>query len=150
MEKPLDPKMLSLVMQNLPEIVMAVDEQGNILFINHVLPQYTIDQVIGTPMFNYIPPGEHEVMRQSLQKVFQGGEKVEFEIPGSGPDGQTSWYRSEMTPVKDETGKIIGATNVSRDITKEKVAADELSKAQRVVADQEAKIAQLQEKTPGT
>jgi hypothetical protein len=43
------------ILKSLPMIVITADQNGVISYINHVLPEFTPEKVIGTPVFNYIP-----------------------------------------------------------------------------------------------
>lgn len=116
------------ILANIMDIVMTVDREGKILFINHTIPGFTIEKVIGTSVYNYIPPGYQETERQALDRVFRTGETVDFEIAGAGPDGSASWYQSHLAPLRGESGSVDAATLISIDITKRKIAEDELAK----------------------
>ncbi len=116
------------ILANIPDLVMTVDREGKILFINRTLPGFTIDKVIGTTVYNYIPTGYHENEKQALERVFRTGETVDFEIAGAGADGSAAWYQSHLAPIKGPTGSIDAATLVSIDITKRKIAEDEITK----------------------
>ena len=49
------------------------------------------------------------------------------------PDGTVTWYRTDISPWRDETGEIGGVICVSQNITAEQRALDELSRAQTLL-----------------
>lgn len=128
------------ILANIPDIVMTIDREGKILFINHTVPGFSVEKVIGTTVFNYIPQGYHETQRQAIERVFRIGEKVEFEITGAGPDGSSAWYLSQLFPIRGESGSIDAATLISTDITKRKITEDQLAALKK-------EIEQLKSKT---
>lgn len=108
-----------------PDIIMTVDRDGTILFINRAEPGFTAEKAIGTPVYDYISPGHHDRLRKSLQRVFQTGEPDSYEVAGAGPFGRPSWYASRVGPVRRD-GKVVAATVIATDITQQKQAEDEL------------------------
>lgn len=126
-----------LALSGSPDIIMVVDQTGNILYINHVIPGFTLDKVIGSSINNYIPPAYHSAYQEALTAVFAGQIK-EFIVTGSGPQGSTSWYLTRIGPVR-ENNQIIAASVVSTDIT-ERMNSDEDLKAAKL------EVERLQEK----
>lgn len=116
------------ILSNVPDMVMTVDREGKILYINHTVPGFTIEKVIGTTVYNYVPSGYHENEKQALERVFRTGEMVDFEIAGAGPDGSAAWYQSHLAPIKGPTGSVDAVTLVTSDITKRKISEDEIAK----------------------
>ncbi len=49
--------------------------------------------------------------------------------PGPGPEGEERFVRSNMAPVRDRQGHIVGMVGISADITEEKRLADQLAAA---------------------
>lgn len=121
------------ILANITDIVMTIDREGKILFINHTIPGFSADKVIGTTVYNYIPAGYHENQRQAIDRVFRLGEKVEFEIAGAGPDGSSAWYLSQLIPIHGESGSVDAATSISTDITKRKIMEDELTSLRKEI-----------------
>jgi len=115
---------------SLPDIVMIVDREGTLLFVNHTVPDITPEQAIGKSVYDYIPDEHHHVIRESLKRVFQIGESDSYELAGVGPYGKTSWYRSRVGPIKKD-GKIVAAGIVTTDITEQKKAVDSLKESEQ-------------------
>ncbi len=128
---------LRAVFDNVPDFVCSVDRNGAIRFINRVLPQYTMDQVVGSSWLSYTPPDQHAVMVSALESVLTTGQAVSFEVTSTGPDGAPIWFSSHIGPVHSN-GDISGAVIISRDVTEKK-----LTEAQLVASDRMAAVGTL-------
>jgi len=113
-----DQKWYSLL-KNTPDIVMIVDREGTIHFINHTVPGITIQETIGKKVYDYISPGHHDMMKKHIKRVFQSGQSISHEISGLGRNGDLSWYQAELGPIK-QNGHIVAASIITRDITEHK------------------------------
>jgi two-component sensor histidine kinase len=72
-----------------------------------------------------LPEGRTAEMQPLIEKV-QRGQRIEhYEIERKAKDGQTVQIAFSLSPVKDETDKVIGAALIARDIS-ERRRADEL------------------------
>ncbi len=108
-------KWQSLV-ENSPDIIMTVPGDGALTFINHTMPGLTPKQAIGTKVYDYIPTNHHEKIRKSLERVFQTGETVSYEISGIGPHDTASWCVSCVGPVWLDA-EVVAAILVATDMT---------------------------------
>ena len=133
-----------LALAGSPDIVMVVDREAKILYINHVLPGFTLDKVLGTSINNYIPPAYHEAYQEALNAVFAGQTK-EFIVTGAGADGATAWYLTRIGPVL-ENAQVIAASVVSTDITARMDSDDDLKAAKIEVNRLQALVKELQNK----
>ena len=81
---------------------------------------YTAEEVLGQPVTMLIPPdrlGEEPKIIARLQR----GERIEhFDTVRRRKDGRGVDVSLTISPIKDETGKIIGISKVARDITERK------------------------------
>jgi PAS domain S-box-containing protein len=111
------------LVENSPDVIMNLDREGTILFINHTLPQYTVESVIGTHVSNYIPAEQAATYKQLLDKLFATGEPQSLELDAV---GSTRWL-SRIFPMKHD-GKIESALVIATDIT-ERRRAEETQKA---------------------
>lgn len=113
------------LVQNTPDVIMNMDRHGTILFINHTLPQYTVESVIGTPVSNYLSAEDATRYMKSLDKMFDTGEPQSLELSAAGP---TRWL-SRIFPIK-RVGQIESALIIATDITERKQAEDALRKSE--------------------
>ena len=125
-------KWRSLV-ENAPDIIITLDPDGTILFINRTVSGLTPEESIGTSVYDYVPPEFHETMRKSFQTVVQTGEAAGYEVAGVGADGTTSWYFSRVGPIKHHR-KVVGLTLIAADITESKKAEEEKRSLQEQLA----------------
>ncbi|MBD3286645.1 PAS domain S-box protein, partial [candidate division WOR-3 bacterium] len=97
------------LMEASPDFIIIVDGNENIEAINRVAPTMKMEEVLGTSVYNFIPPQYHDLHRQHIKKALKKGESGSFETQGVGPDGKVSaWYRTYIGPVKYD-GKIESA-----------------------------------------
>ena len=120
------------LIENVPDIVMVVDRDGTIQFINHTVSGMTAKQVIGKKLYDYILPEYHNITRKYLGQVFQTGAGGDYELLGAGSDGTTAWYWSRIGPVKHQ-GRVVAASIITRDITEHKKAEEEIKRLSSAV-----------------
>jgi len=117
------------IVKNVPNIIMTVDQDGKILFINRTVSGITIEQAIGKSVYDYISPEHLNTVRESLEQVFENGKCDEYEIAGVGPHGRTSWYMSRIAPVK-QGRQVVAAVIIARDITEQKKTEEALEESE--------------------
>lgn len=94
---------------------------------------YTAEEVIGKPVTILIPPDRH-VEEPSILKRIARGESVEhYETVRRRKDGALLNISLTVSPIKDESGLVIGASKIARDTT-ERVRNDRRRLAQYTVA----------------
>src|ERR671932_2238239 len=111
------------LVKNAPDVIFTCDRTGKILFINRTVPGFTVEQAIGTSVYEYIPFDHQNTLRQSFERVFQTGEPVYYETLGAGANGTTSWYASRVGPIQQD-GQVVAAIVISTDITEHKQAEE--------------------------
>lgn len=109
--------------ETIPQIFSLIDPNTfKIKYINKVEPGYSIHDVIGQEIFDYILPEHHEIYRDRIQFVKLTGEKAVLEIGFLSymtPRGVT-WCQTTITAVKDSHGQIESLLILSEDITESK------------------------------
>lgn len=108
-----------------PDIIMTVSRDGKILFINRVVAGYSVNEVIGSSIYEYTPAAHHERLRQSVERVFSTGEATGLDLEGPGTDGALGWYSTRIGPVIQD-GQVVAATIITTDITKRKLLEREI------------------------
>jgi PAS domain S-box-containing protein len=109
-----------VLVENTPDVVMTLDRKGEIQYINHTLPEYTVDDVIGTCVTDYLPPEDGQRYIQAITEVFEVGESRVLLIEAAGP---TSWL-SRLSPVKLD-GSVESVMVIATDITELKQRASQ-------------------------
>jgi len=103
-----------------PCIILTVQRDGTIQFLNRTVGNYTPEDAIGTKVWDYVPPDHHSVMRKAIDHVFQTGLPIGYEILGAGIEGPASaWYITQLGPILKD-GQVVAVTMASTDITEMK------------------------------
>ena len=116
-------KWRSLV-ENAPDIILTVDQDERILYINNPPVGLTAEEALGTNVVDYVAPEYHEKVRQSLKRVFQTGNPDHYEIAARGPYDITSWYSTRLSPIR-HNDDVVAVVLVTRDITERKRAEED-------------------------
>ena len=83
---------------------------------------YTAEEMIGQPILRIIPPERHHEEQMILSRI-KAGERIEhYETVRRTKDGRYLDISLSVSPVRDRTGRIIGASKIARDITDRKWA----------------------------
>jgi PAS domain S-box-containing protein len=107
--------------ENAPNIIMIVDRLGTIQFINRTVIDARPEEIVGKSIYDFIGPEHHNVVKKTIEQVFQTGEGRSYEISGAGPKGSVSWYETQVGPVRLD-GKVASVTLITTDITERKKA----------------------------
>jgi PAS domain S-box-containing protein len=121
-------KWRSLV-ENAPDIIMMVEHDGTIKFINRTVSSFSVEKTIGTSIYDYTPPEYHKTLKSSIERVFRTGRPTSYESAGAGPDGSVSWYFTTVGPIKNN-GRVTDVILISRDITDQKRANEKLKESE--------------------
>ena len=132
------------VLSQMPAAVIVVEApSGKIIYINREVQRWT-EQVLGQPVpqelgvyldlqessnFRMLhPDGQHYAVEEwPMTRSIRSGEEVrDEEIIHLLGDGTQLWARYDSCPIYDEEGRIVAGVLVSRDITEQKQAEQEL------------------------
>jgi len=122
-------RILSSVLENIPHRVWLQDKAGRYLAANQhfcELWNLPVDQVIGRFDYQVIAEEPLKIFRQEDQDIYATGEPLSQEEQVVTPDGETHWYFTSKTPLRDEAGQVIGLTGISMDITARKQAEEDV------------------------
>jgi PAS domain S-box-containing protein len=131
---------LGSILHTAPDVILTADRSGRITFINRPQEPLTVEQVVGTNCWDYVPPEAQARVKRALEHVFTTRELDEYEVP-SPPDttGQRGWASVRVGPLI-EGERVVAATFCAMDVTayKQEVARtqellDRLDKIARLV-----------------
>ena len=94
---------------------------------------YAADEVIGKSIAILIPPNYVDEEPMILARLGRGERIDHYETVRRRKDGSLLNVSLSVSPVKDATGKIIGASKIARDITQRKRAEETLREQARVL-----------------
>ncbi len=144
------------LVEHAPNVILTVDREGRILFINHTLSGAKREDVIGTQIDQLVPEEYRGTIKANLAKVFGTGQPTTYEVRSLDVYGSL-WFTNRVSPVKANE-EVVAATIIATDITELKQlekalqeACDELEKKveERTaeLGDSEAKFRTLFEST---
>jgi PAS domain S-box-containing protein len=86
---------------------------------------YTAEEMLGRSITLLIPPDRQDEEPQIIERLKRGERIAHFDTVRVRKDGQQVDISLTISPIRDETGTIIGASKIARDITERKQAQAE-------------------------
>jgi PAS domain S-box-containing protein len=83
---------------------------------------YSAKEMIGSPITRLIPSDRQQEEIEIINRIKQGESVEHYETLRMAKDGHLIDISVTVSPIKDKTGKIVGASKVARDITERKLA----------------------------
>jgi PAS domain S-box-containing protein len=93
--------------------------------------EYSAEEVIGRSIMLIVPPERQDEERRILAQLRRGLRIQDFETERVTKSGRRIDISVSVSPLRDETGRIVGASKVARDITARKRADAALKEADR-------------------
>jgi PAS domain S-box-containing protein len=125
---------LAAIIESSDDAIVSKDLEGRITSWNagaERLFGYREEEVIGHPITLIIPP-EHINEEAAILRTIRDGKRVEhFETVRLRKDGVPINISLSVSPVKDASGVIVGASKIARDITERKRIEQQLREADR-------------------
>ena len=115
----------AIISKTLDGIVLSWNEGAQRLF------GYSPAEIVGRSIDLIIPPELREEERQILRRISQGERVEHFETVRLTKDGRRIDVSLTVSPVRDDTGRVIGASKVARDISERKRVDETLREADR-------------------
>jgi PAS domain S-box-containing protein len=89
---------------------------------------YSADEVIGQSILIVVPPERHEEEANILRRLRNGERINHFETERLRKDGSRVEISLSVSPVRDASGTIVGASKIAREITEKKLVEREKEK----------------------
>jgi PAS domain S-box-containing protein len=128
---------LAAIIESSDDAIIAKDLSGRIVTWNKGAENifgYKAGEMVGTSILRLIPADRQEEENFILAKI-KSGEKVEhFETLRQTKEGRLIHVSVTVSPIKDDNGKVIGASKIARDITSQKAHERELARLTRLYA----------------
>jgi PAS domain S-box-containing protein len=90
---------------------------------------YSAEEMIGKPIMLIFPPELHDDEMQSLARIRRGERIDHYETYRVTKDGRRVEVSVSVSPVRDEQGRIVGASKIARDVGALREVQRELRKA---------------------
>ena len=95
---------------------------------------YSAAEMVGASIFRLIPPELHDEEHRILHEISLGHRIAHFETQRIRKDGRRITISLTVSPVRDRSGKLIGAASVKRDVTEQRNLEEQLRQAQKLEA----------------
>ena len=126
---------LSMILTTIPAYVYFKDVRLNYILVNQSYAELTglpVDQITGRSLVDIFPNYKSTAYLETEHKVIASGQEVyniEEEVEFS---GQARWVNTNLAPIRNPAGQIIGLIGISWDITERKHYESELKRAKEL------------------
>lgn len=134
---------LASIVESSDDAIITKDLNGIITSWNHgaeCIFGYTAAEIIGKPVTILIPPERLNEEPGILGRIRAGLRVEHYETERRRKDGTLLYISLTVSPLKDENGKIIGASKIARDITERKRMQMELVRTKDELAQANADL----------
>ena len=119
---------LRTLLENLPDLVFAVDRDANVHFVNRGTPDISREAILNLCGYDLVAPEHQPVCRRALEQAFTAGEPQNFQFQ----DIFGHWWLVRAVPlVKD--GVAEDALVICTDVTQERLATEAVDKERRLL-----------------
>ena len=120
---------LQMIMDSVPAIITYKDTESKIVRANKTMAnslKMSVKDIVGKTTEELFPKEQAEKMRKDDREVIVSGKpKRDIIQPYTTPDG-IRWLITDKIPYKDKKGKVTGVIGLSKDITVQRKAEQEL------------------------
>ena len=140
---------LAAIVDSSHDAILAKDLNGMITSWNRGAQRllgYTVEEAVGQPISMLVPADRADEESGILERMHRGESTENFETIRRRKDGKLIQVSLSVSPVSDTHGRIMGASSIARDITRQKQAEERFRLAVEaapngmVVADQDGKM----------
>ncbi|MBN1307866.1 MAG: PAS domain S-box protein [Chitinispirillaceae bacterium] len=123
---------LAAIVESSDDAIAGKTLEGTITSWNRAAERiygYRADEVIGRSSSLLVPPDRPDEIPEILEKIRRGVRVAFYETTRIRKDGRCIAASIAVSPINDSTGKVIGASTITRDITERKRVEAELREA---------------------
>ena len=114
---------LAAIVESSDDAIIGKDLNGRIISCNHGASElygYSREELVGKPITILTPPNLEDEEKRINERMRQGAKLEHYETIRRCKDGTLIPVSLTISPIRDAGGKIIGASNIARDITERK------------------------------
>ena len=128
---------LAAIVESSDDVILSKDLNGIITSWNAAAKRlfgYSADEMIGTSILRIIPEDLHSDEKIILETIRAGRRVERFETKRLTKSGQLLDVDITVSPIRDEHGRIIGASKILRDISTRKRLEQAVLQAEKIAA----------------
>lgn len=118
---------LAAIVESSDDAIIGKDLDGTITSWNRGAEQtygYTADEIIGKNVTTILPEESRAESAEILERVKRGGKVEHYQTRRRCKDGRIIDVAVTISPIRDDSGRIVGASAINRDITAAKRQQD--------------------------
>ena len=123
--------LLAAIVESSEDAIISKDLDGIVTGWNKGAEQifgYTAAEAVGRPIAIIAAPERGDEMPRILERIRRGERVDHYETIRRAKDGSLVNISLTVSPVRDHTGRVVGASKIARDITEKKMAEEALRK----------------------
>ena len=128
---------LAAIVESSDDVILSKDLNGIVTSWNKAAERlfgYTSEEMVGASILRLIPDALRSDEDRILATIRAGKAIEHFETIRLAKDGRQLQVSLTISPVKDDQGKIIGASKILRDISSRRRIEDSLLQAEKIAA----------------
>jgi len=136
-EQIIESQRLAAIVESADDAIISKDLKGIVTSWNRAAKQmfgYSAEEMIGRSITAIIPPELQPDEPRILETIARGERIDHFETVRLAKNGQRIDVSLIISPMKDESGRIIGAAKIARDITQRKKTEHALRMSERLAS----------------
>ncbi|MCB1140407.1 MAG: EAL domain-containing protein, partial [Leptospiraceae bacterium] len=106
---------LRFILENQPSVVLMLDLEGIILYINNPTVGYRADEIVGMHSSSFVPPEDRPRFEEYLRRIQVEQEPFSYDIRGYNANGEISWFSTRIGLLEFQEQKRI--ILISTDVT---------------------------------
>jgi PAS domain S-box-containing protein len=95
---------------------------------------YTADEIIGQPVSLLVPADRPDDVPNIMRRIVAGQSLDHYETVRRHKDGSLRYVTLTISPIRDRSGDIVGASTIARDVTSRRLAEEALRASEKLVA----------------
>jgi PAS domain S-box-containing protein len=126
---------LAAIVSSSDDAIIGKDLDGVILSWNRGAEKifgYTAEEAVGRSITLLIPDDRHHEEAEVLARIRAGFSVEHFETVRRRKDGQLINISLTVSPIRDASGQVIGASKIARDVTAQRRLQDQMEDASRL------------------
>jgi PAS domain S-box-containing protein len=128
---------LAAIVASSEDVIVSKDLDGTITSWNDAATRvfgYSPEEMIGASILKLIPGHLHSDEKKIIENIRAGRRIEHFETERLTKDGRLIDVSLTVSPIKDEEGRVIGASKILRDISSRKRIEQSLLQAEKIAA----------------